>query len=68
MASRAQKFRRRHDETLASIPEAEITLEMRTFKPARLHFIELYEEEQFTSLLERLKEFGFELKDYLIAD
>jgi DNA gyrase subunit B len=66
--SNEEAQRRRHEETLASIPEAEITPEMRAFKPARLHFIELYEEEQFASLLERLKHYGFELKDYLIAD
>ncbi|MBA3603495.1 MAG: DNA topoisomerase (ATP-hydrolyzing) subunit B [Parachlamydiaceae bacterium] len=60
--------RRRHDETLASIPEAEITPEMRTFKSFRLHFIELYEEDSFYDLLLQLKEFGFELKDYLIAE
>lgn len=65
--SNEEAQKRRHDETLASIPASEITPEMRTFKPARLHFIELYEEEHFNSLIERLKEFHFELQDYLIA-
>ncbi|MBA3237404.1 MAG: DNA topoisomerase (ATP-hydrolyzing) subunit B [Parachlamydiaceae bacterium] len=59
---------RRHNETLASIPEAEITQEMRIFKPARLHFLELYESDSFNDMLQRLKDFGLELKDYLVAD
>lgn len=59
--------KRKFDERLSSIPEAEITPEMRLFKPARLHFIELYEEEDFKELLERLQRFGFDLNDYLIA-
>lgn len=66
--SNEEAQKRRHDETLASIPEGEITLEMRTFKPARLHFIELYEEDHFNDLLVRLKEFKLELHDYLIAE
>lgn len=66
--SNEEAQRRRHDETLASIPDSEITPEMRTFKPARLHFIELYEEEHFKDLLEQLKNYGFNLGDYLIAN
>lgn len=62
----AQKAR--HAETLASIPEAEITPEMRVFRPSRLHFVELYEEESLQNLLTTLKEFGFDLNNYLIAD
>lgn len=65
--SNEEAQKRRHEETLASIPESEITQEMRTFKPARLHFIELYEEDHFNDLLTRLKAFNFELQDYLIA-
>ncbi len=44
-----ERQRQRHEETLASIPEEEITDEMRTFKPSRLHFIELYEEDALES-------------------
>ena len=62
-----EEAQKRHEETLASIPEAEITPEMRTFKPARLHFIELYEEEFFESLAAQLKPFEFTLDQYLIA-
>lgn len=60
--------RQRHEQTLASIPEAEITQEMRTFKPARLHFIELYEEDFFDSLEERLPPFGLHINQYLSAN
>ena len=60
--------RRRHAETLASIPAEEVTPEMQVFRPARLHFIELYEEEALAALTERLKHFGLTISDYLIAD
>ncbi len=66
--SNEEAQRKRHEETLASIPEAEINPEMRTFKPARLHFIELYEEESFNRLVLQLQEYGFDLKDYLVAE
>ncbi len=41
----------RHAETLASIPAEEVTPEMQLFHPARLHFIELYEEEHLQRLM-----------------
>lgn len=60
--------RQRHEQTLASIPEAEITPEMRTFKPARLHFIELYEEDFLENLEAQLGPFQFTLNHYLTAN
>jgi DNA gyrase subunit B len=60
--------RRRHAETLASIPADEVTPEMQVFQPARLHFIELYEEEALRRLNERLVAFGFVLTNYFVAD
>ena len=60
--------RKRHADTLASIPEEEITPEMRIFHPSRLHFIEMYEEEAMISLNEKLTSFGLKLEDYSIAD
>ncbi|MEI8365646.1 MAG: DNA topoisomerase (ATP-hydrolyzing) subunit B [Parachlamydiaceae bacterium] len=60
--------RKRHSETLASIPEEEITPEMRIFRPARLHFIELYEEEGMNALVANLGAFGFKIENYSIAD
>lgn len=60
--------RLRHAQTLASIPEDEITPEMRVFRPSRLHFVELYEEESLGQLVAVFKNFGFDLKNYMIAD
>lgn len=60
--------RAEHAETLASIPEAEITDDMRVFKHRPLHIIELYEEDTLTELLNHLKDFGFELSHYLIPN
>lgn len=62
----AQKLR--HAQTLASIPEEEVTLEMKVFRPARLHFAELYEEETLSLLLATLRSFGFDLNNYLISN
>lgn len=60
--------RKRHEETLASIPEQEITDEMRIFKPSRIHFIELFEEEGLNEIQERLNFFQLHLESYLIAN
>lgn len=63
-----QMQRIQHEQTLASIPEKEITPEMRIFKPTRLHFIELYEEEYLEQLSQRLARLGFDFTRYLLAD
>jgi DNA gyrase subunit B len=60
--------RQRHEQTLASIPAEEITQEMRTFKPTRLHFIELFEEGFLESLEEKLRPYDFTLTQYLSAN
>lgn len=57
-----------HREKLASIPEEEKTPESLVFHAARLHFIELYEEDHLNAISDKLKNFGIELKDYIIAD
>lgn len=62
----AQKAR--HAATLASIPQEELTQEMLTFRPMRLHFIELYEEAALKQLLQQLHTFGLKLEQYSIAD
>ncbi|MEM1281979.1 MAG: DNA topoisomerase (ATP-hydrolyzing) subunit B [Chlamydiota bacterium] len=59
--------KRRHEETLASIPEEEQTEEIKTFRPKRLHFIELFEEDSYNTLIQKLESFGFTLNDYLTA-
>lgn len=62
----AQK--RRHEETLASIPAEEIQAEMQAFFPNRFHFIELYEEATLNDLIERLNQIQVELSQYNIAN
>lgn len=60
--------RKRHANTLASIPAEEITPEMQTFQPGRVHFVELYEPDDLDILLAHLRSFGFDLPQYCIAD
>lgn len=60
--------RKAHQEKLASIPAEEITEEMKVFAATSLHFLELYEEDEFTTLQERLSQFGFDISQYLVAD
>lgn len=57
-----------HAETLASIPEEEVTDEMRAFHLGRFNFVELYEKEYLANLLDRINAFGLDLQNYLIAD
>ena len=52
----------RHEETLASIPEDEITPEMQGFHPSRLHFIELYEEEALNALIGKACELRIQVR------
>lgn len=58
--------RKTHEEQLASIPPEELTEEMKLFKPKRLNFVELYEEESLNHLIQGLSSFGFIMEDYLI--
>ena len=60
--------RKRHEETLASIPINEITEEMRTFKLRRMPFMELYEPDFLHNLEEQLRHFGLALHHYMVAD
>lgn len=60
--------RKTFEETLASIPENELTEEMKVFKPARLHFVELYDEEMFQDIEKRLAHFGLNISNYSIVD
>ncbi len=63
-----QEQRKIHEETLASIPEEEITDSMRSFKAKPLPYMELYKEGTFTSLLQKLKEYDLTIENYLIAE
>jgi DNA gyrase subunit B len=58
----------RFDETLASIPQEEVTPEMQTFYPKRVHFIELYEENYLEALIANLKTYNLELSHFNIAE
>ena len=60
--------RKTHEETLASIPEAEITEEMRVFMLKPFLFVELFEAARFHALQAKLAEFGLDLERYLIAN
>lgn len=60
--------RQTFEETLASIPENEQTEEMKVFRPSRLHFVELYDEELFQDIEKRLSSFGLNISHYSIAD
>lgn len=59
-----QAQQKRHEEKLASIPEEEITSDMRSFTVQRLHFIELYEEETLNNLLQNIERYNFSLDQY----
>jgi DNA gyrase subunit B len=66
--SEEKEQKTQHEETLASIPESEVTEEMKLFTPKPLHFIELYEVEAFHKMIENLKLFGFSLENYFIPN
>lgn len=56
--------RTRHQATLDSIPAEERTPELETFRPKRLHFVELYDEESLQQLGDQLKLFGCTFESY----
>lgn len=56
--------RQNHEETLRSIPENEITEEMRAFTPGRLQFIELYDEGAIEELQGKLNQYSYEIQNY----
>lgn len=66
--SEEENQKKRHEATLASIPVEEITEEMKIFKPNRLHFMELYEEDVFHRLQEKLQTYHFHIQDYLLGE
>lgn len=59
---------RRHHQALEAMPAEERTVEMEAFKPKRLHFIELFEEDSFEYLASELGKHGLSLERYSIAD
>lgn len=63
-----QAQKEQHDQKLASMPESEITEDMRVFKAKRLHFIELFEPETMERLLNQLRPFGFTFEHYAVVN
>ncbi|MBI5346572.1 MAG: DNA topoisomerase (ATP-hydrolyzing) subunit B [Chlamydiae bacterium] len=59
---------KKHAETIASIPQEELTEEMKIFKPKQLHFVELYDKNYLIQLEERLSKFKLTIEQYLIVD
>lgn len=59
--------RARFEETIASIPQEELTQQMREFRPKGLPFLEFYDETTWNSLMDVLKRTGFTLDNYLVA-
>lgn len=62
-----EEQKKRFEETLAAIPEEERSEEAAVFRPKRLNFIELYDEESFQQLAENLNTFGFTFEEYQMA-
>jgi DNA gyrase subunit B len=60
--------RQQYEQTLASIPEEEISEEMKTFHPRPLSFVELYEDKHFSQILKKLASYSFSLDQYLVAE
>lgn len=60
--------RKVHEETLASIPEAEVTEEMRNFSPKSLAVIEIFNPQDVFEIQTKLSEFQLTMEKYLIAD
>ena len=67
-SSDEKRQQEQHAQTLAAIPEAEQTEEVRAFKPKSLSYIELYEEKALEDLKERLAAFNLSFAQSVIAD
>lgn len=60
--------RKQHEQTIASIPEEELTDELRSFRPQSLPFIEIFDTKSFMEIQEKLAVFSLKLENYLVAD
>ena len=56
-----------HDEKIKSIPEEELTEEMKIFRPKSLPFIELFDQKSFLELRKKLTIFDLDFIDYIKA-
>lgn len=57
-----------HERTIESIPEEERTEEMLEFHPKALPFMEIFDQETFVKLQDKLLDFSMTLEKYLVAD
>jgi DNA gyrase subunit B len=57
-----------HEEKIKAIPEAELTEEIKKFRPKSLFFIELYDQKSFDELLKKLIKFNLTLSSYVDGD
>jgi DNA gyrase subunit B len=60
--------REKHLETISSIPEEELTEEMKTFRPKSLHLIEIFDEKDFSKINEGLFQYGLRIDQYIAKD
>jgi DNA gyrase subunit B len=63
-----QEQRKSHEATLQELPEEEAKEAMRTFRPKPLPYTELYKEETFQQLLNRVAEASLTLDRYLVSN
>ncbi|NGX28164.1 MAG: DNA gyrase subunit B [Candidatus Anoxychlamydiales bacterium] len=56
-----------HDEKIKSIPEEELTEEIKIFRPKSLPFIELFDQKSFLELRKKLTIFDLDFIDYIKA-
>jgi DNA gyrase subunit B len=57
-----------HEEKIKSIPEDELTEEIKKFRPKSLSFIELYDQKTFENLQNKLMKFDLALSNYVKTD
>ncbi len=57
-----------HEEKIKSIPEEELTEEMKVFRPKSLPFIELFDQKSFQELKKKLHKFELDFTDYTKAE
>jgi DNA gyrase subunit B len=57
-----------HEKKLLSIPEDELTEDVKIFRAKSLHVLEIYEKESFAKLQEKLLEFGLKIEQYLKSE
>ena len=60
--------RRQHEDTIASIPELERTVDMLNFRAKGLAFVELFDKEKVESLRNRLAFFQFAFDQYVTSE